>query len=86
MTKIMKEPKIIREFDLKYSWGSWVAVIRKHFRRDEYVWSVSDKNGDETYDLYSDIDSELKSPEDAEKDMIKTVYDKIGHCPDSQLS
>jgi len=76
----MKKEKV-----LKYSWGSWDAEIRKHSRRDEYVWSVSDKGGDDTYDLYSDIDSELETLAEAEEDMFMEIRDRIGHCPDPQV-
>ena len=69
---------------LKYSWGSWEAEISKHVRRNEFIWSVCDKDGNDTYDMYSDIDSELETQLEAEEDMFQTIQNRIGHCPNPQ--
>ena len=69
----------------KYTWGSWTATIRKHPFRNEYTWSVSDVNGNDMYDFYKHIDVECETPLEAETDMINTIYDRIGHAPETQI-
>lgn len=66
-----------------YSWGSWKAEISKHSRRDEYIWSVEDADGNDTYDFYSEDGS--STPEEAENDMFNMINDKIGHSPERQI-
>jgi len=72
--------------DINYAWGSWKATITKHPRRNEYSWSVFDKDGNDTYDFNSNIDSELETQEEAEIDMFESINDRIGHVPKFRLS
>lgn len=69
----------------EYSWGSWTAQITKHPRRNEYKWSVSDANGNDTYNFYNHIDVENKTPKEAENDMFNAINDRIGHEPKRQI-
>jgi len=71
--------------DINYSWGSWKATISKHLIRNEYSWSVFDKDGNDTYDFNSHIDSELETKSEAEIDMLQNINDRIGHAPEPQL-
>lgn len=69
----------------KYEWGSWGAEISNHPRMNKYRWSVYDINGDGTYDFYSDIDSDLQTPEEAEDNMFREINSRIGHEPERQI-
>ena len=69
-----------------YTWGSWTATVSRHPFRNEYRWSVSDVDGNDTYDFYKHIDVECKTPKDAEEDMFWEINDRIGHEPKRQLS
>ena len=69
----------------EYTWGSWIATIYKHPLRNEYIWSVSDVDGNDTYDFNNHQDVELETPLAAENDMINTIYDRIGHVPETQI-
>jgi len=73
-----------KEWD--YSWGSWEATISKHPRRDEYQWSVTDADGNDTYDFYSGMESMLETPLQAEYDMFREVSSIIGYLPTKQVN
>jgi hypothetical protein len=70
----------------EYKWGSWEAEISKHPRRNEYRWSVYDKDGNDTYDFNNDIDAELETPLEAENNMFRNINDRIGHSPERKIS
>tara|TARA_R110000787_G_scaffold280595_1_gene391394 strand:- start:26 stop:2182 length:2157 start_codon:yes stop_codon:yes gene_type:complete len=70
----------------EYKWGSWEAEISKHPRRNEYRWSVYDKDGNDTYDFNNDIDVELETPLEAENNMFRNIYDRIGYSPERKIS
>tara|TARA_B100000795_G_scaffold235563_1_gene195303 strand:- start:585 stop:851 length:267 start_codon:yes stop_codon:yes gene_type:complete len=79
--KFLKEEKT----SWSYKWGSWEAEITKHPRRNEYQWSVFDKDGNDTYDFNNDMDVELETPQEAENNMFTQISDRIGHNPNRQI-
>ena len=75
----------MKEGKWNYKWGSWEAEISRHPRRNVYIWSVWDEDGNDTYDFYNDIDIELESPLEAEINMFRNINERIGHTPNNQI-
>ena len=69
----------------KYEWGTWEAGINKHPFLDGYTWYVDDVPN-ETYSFQSHMGVELKTPEEAEKDMFNEINDRVGYTPKRQLT
>lgn len=85
-SKKKPDPKKKHTDKWEYKWGTWIAVIQKHPRRNEYQWYIEDVDGDETYRWSNDIDIALETPEDAENDLFDVINDKIGHTPKHQIN
>ena len=69
----------------EYKFGSWVATISKHPRREVYHWEVEDEDGNDMFDFYSDQDADLATEQEAEDDLIRVTNVRLGHSPKRQL-